>query len=416
VSECGWAGLAELPGDQLWLNGDISVRVASHELGHNMGVHHASALACPGAAVGDGCTTYEYGDPFSTMGTSTRRMAGWHLQQLGYMQPSNVVSVNSAGSYTIRSTLTQTTQPQLLKIPRSSTSSRQEYYYVDLRERGGVFDAFSLTDPAVGGVTIRIGNDRTVLRQSKLIDTTPDSIPGTTADFNDAPLAPERTFYDGNVSIKTISVGGGVATVDVSWSSAPPDLEPPSAPAELSGADDGSGIDLRWSPSTDNVGVEGYRVKRDGHTIATVAGTTYRDTDTREWRVFTYCVEAFDAAGNVAPSGYCVSPARFSLPVDDPVIVPPADTVAPTVTIRSPGRGAVLRRRATVRAVSADDRRVVAMQMLVDGRRVASSRGRSINVAWQLKRVKPGRHRVTIVARDAAGNSGERSVAVRVRR
>src|SRR4051794_15881014 len=35
-SDCGWAGLAELPGDQLWLNGDISVRVASHELGHNM--------------------------------------------------------------------------------------------------------------------------------------------------------------------------------------------------------------------------------------------------------------------------------------------------------------------------------------------------------------------------------------------
>ena len=52
VSECGWGGLAELPGDQLWLNGDISVRVASHELGHNMGVHHASALACPREAIG----------------------------------------------------------------------------------------------------------------------------------------------------------------------------------------------------------------------------------------------------------------------------------------------------------------------------------------------------------------------------
>ena len=44
--DCNWAGLAELPGDQLWLNGDITTRVASHELGHNMGVHHAASLRC----------------------------------------------------------------------------------------------------------------------------------------------------------------------------------------------------------------------------------------------------------------------------------------------------------------------------------------------------------------------------------
>ncbi|MEA2444400.1 MAG: hypothetical protein QOJ12_1692 [Thermoleophilales bacterium] len=419
LSDCGWAGLAELPGNQLWLNGDISVRVASHELGHNMGVHHASALACPGAAVGNGCTTYEYGDPFDTMGTSTRRMAGWHLQQLGYMQPSNLVNVNSAGSYTIRSTLTQTTQPQLLKIPRVSSSSRQEYYYVDLRERGGVFDTFSLTDPAVTGVTIRIGNDRNVLRQSKLIDTTPDSVASTMADFNDAPLAAGRTFYDGNLSIKTTSVAGGVATVDVTWTSTAPDLEPPTAPVGLTGTDDGAGIDLSWSPSTDNVGVAGYRVKRDGQTVATVTGTTFRDANTSDWHVFTYCVEAFDAAGNVAATRYCVQTARYTPPVVEPpvvIVAPPPDTVVPTVTIRSPGSGAVLRRRATVRAISTDDRAVVGMQMLVDGKLVASSRSGSINVAWQLGRVKPGRHTVTIVARDAAGNSGRRSVAVRVQR
>jgi hypothetical protein len=381
-----------------------------------MGVHHASALACPGAAVGDGCTTYEYGDPFSTMGNATRRMAGWHLQQLGYMQPSNVVDVTSAGSYTIRSTLTRTTEPQLLKIPRTSTGTRPEYYYVDLRAGGGVFDTYSPIDPAVNGVTIRIGNDRTVMRQSKLIDTTPDSVTSTMADFNDAPLAVGRSFYDGNLSIKTTAVGGGAATVDVSWTGPAPDLAAPSAPAGLSGTDDGAGIELRWSPSTDNVGVEGYRVKRDGQTIAAVKGTGYRDTNTSEWRVFTYCVEAFDAAGNAATSQYCVQPARYSPPPAIPVAPAPADTVAPSVTIRSPGSGARLRRRATVRAVGSDDRSVVRMEMLVDGKLVASSSSGSISVAWQLRRVKPGRHTVMIVARDAAGNSGSRSVAVRVRR
>ncbi|MEA2390087.1 MAG: hypothetical protein QOK31_196 [Solirubrobacteraceae bacterium] len=52
-SSCNWAGLGELPGSQTWLNGDISVRVAAHELGHNFGLHHASNYYCTsnGAAV-----------------------------------------------------------------------------------------------------------------------------------------------------------------------------------------------------------------------------------------------------------------------------------------------------------------------------------------------------------------------------
>jgi hypothetical protein len=53
-SSCnGWAGLGELPGRQSWMNGNISTRVVTHELGHNMGLHHASSLSCTagGAAV-----------------------------------------------------------------------------------------------------------------------------------------------------------------------------------------------------------------------------------------------------------------------------------------------------------------------------------------------------------------------------
>src|SRR4051794_13562634 len=64
-SSCGgWAGLGELPGSQTWLNGDISVRVAAHELGHNMGLHHASSYACTNAGtpvtLGPSCTQNEY--------------------------------------------------------------------------------------------------------------------------------------------------------------------------------------------------------------------------------------------------------------------------------------------------------------------------------------------------------------------
>jgi hypothetical protein len=402
-----------------------------------MGVHHAAALACPGAAVAaSGCDTHEYGDPFSSMGSTTRRMAGWHLQQLGYTQPSNVRPVTSSGTYTIRTTLTQTSEAQILKIPRASSRWRPEYYYVDLRASGGVFDNFGLTSPIVNGVTIRIGNEPNVLRQSKLIDTTPDSYSNTLSDFQDAPLAVGRTFHDGAVGITTRSIAGGVATVDVSWSSVAPDSQPPTAPANLVGHDDGGGITLSWSPSTDNVGVAGYRVKRDGATIATVAATNHRDTALAAGRVYTYCVEAFDAAGNATPSAYCTVPARHVAPAPvspppppastppptsapDPRHSPPAkprDKVRPRVTIRSPGRNAKLRRRAVVRAKAADNGKVMRMDLIVDGRLVATKRSSSLNVAWRLKRVKPGRHTLTVVAYDAGGNQGRRSIAVRVKR
>ena len=82
-------------------------------------------------------------------------------------------------------------------------------------------------------MTIRIGNDRNVLRQSKLIDTTPDSYSNTLTDFKDAPLAVGRTFTDGNVAITTQSIAGGVATVGVTWGGPAPDTQPPSAPANL---------------------------------------------------------------------------------------------------------------------------------------------------------------------------------------
>ena len=59
---------------------------------------------------------------------------------------------------------------------------------------------------------------------------------------------------------------------------------------------------LSWKASTDNVGVAGYRIYRNGQLVATVTGLTWTDDNNlRRRTTFTWAIEAFDAAGNVSP-------------------------------------------------------------------------------------------------------------------
>jgi hypothetical protein len=79
------------------------------------------------------------------------------------------------------------------------------------------------------------------------------------------------------------------------------DTEPPTQPTNLSAsALSSSRIDLAWDASTDNVGVEGYRVYRDEAQIASVTETSYSDTGLAPSNSYSYQVQAFDAAGNTS--------------------------------------------------------------------------------------------------------------------
>ena len=80
-----------------------------------------------------------------------------------------------------------------------------------------------------------------------------------------------------------------------------PDLEAPTVPADLVPASvTATQVDLSWTASTDNVGVAGYTVYRDGTQLAEVAGnaTSYSDASVSASTSYSYTVDAFDAAGN----------------------------------------------------------------------------------------------------------------------
>jgi hypothetical protein len=84
------------------------------------------------------------------------------------------------------------------------------------------------------------------------------------------------------------------------------DTKAPSAPKNLTLQQldpyEGPQVVLDWDPSTDNVGVVGYRIYRDGVEVNTVADGSSDDTDRgfAMGRKYRYAVRAYDAAGNLS--------------------------------------------------------------------------------------------------------------------
>ncbi|MEW6486934.1 MAG: Ig-like domain-containing protein, partial [Thermodesulfobacteriota bacterium] len=77
----------------------------------------------------------------------------------------------------------------------------------------------------------------------------------------------------------------------------------PTAPSNLAGRRraDSRQVALSWTASTDNIGVTGYRIYRDGQEVATSAVASFVDVLPTADLVCEYRVTAFDAAGNESP-------------------------------------------------------------------------------------------------------------------
>lgn len=77
------------------------------------------------------------------------------------------------------------------------------------------------------------------------------------------------------------------------------DSQAPTVPTNLAGTVvSSSQINLAWTASTDNVGVTGYKIFRNGSQIATSATNTYYDTGLSPGTSYSYTVSAYDAANN----------------------------------------------------------------------------------------------------------------------
>jgi fibronectin type 3 domain-containing protein len=303
VDACPWGGLGSVFGAHSWINGKVKMNlyVATHELGHNFGAHHAATLRCTQGgsrvAFSKSCTSDEYGDPFDIMGgngsySSTFHVNNWHRRQIGALTTADQQTVTLNGNYTLAAAQLAGGTPRILRVARPSG----DFYYLEYRRPYGLFDPFSSTAPVVNGVSIRIAPDTRRI-PSQLIDTTPE-----TTTFNDAALAAGRTFTDlvNGITITTLSTSSTSASVRVQVG---PDVVPPSAPGGLTATiSSPSSIALAWTEATDDLEVAGYIVRRNGQQIANLAGLSHVDTNLVQGTTYGYTVAAYDRAGNVGPA------------------------------------------------------------------------------------------------------------------
>ena len=87
-----------------------------------------------------------------------------------------------------------------------------------------------------------------------------------------------------------------------------PDTVAPSVPTGLVATPvSTTQINLSWNASTDNVGVTGYQVFRNGQQIATTTTTSFSNTGLTPATTYQYAVRASDAAGNTSALTTAVS-------------------------------------------------------------------------------------------------------------
>jgi hypothetical protein len=180
------------------------------------------------------------------------------------------------------------------------------------------------------------------------------------------------------------------------------DTTPPSVPAGLTAtAASNTQVNLSWTASTDNVGVTGYKVFRNGVLVGTSPVTSYQDTtgllgDT----AYSYAVSAYDAAGNTSATSPSVS-----------LMLIVGNGSGVSVTINSPSNGTAIKGNGSVNiAVSANT--TSSLTITADSNALAHCpSATSCATTWQGKKISRGTH---VIGGIAANKNGQASKSVTI--
>ncbi|GGR98054.1 hypothetical protein GCM10010169_48290 [Micromonospora fulviviridis] len=169
---------------------------------------------------------------------------------------------------------------------------------------GAVGLAWDAATDNVGAARYRVFRDGSLLAETSSGETFVDETVGTA-----------RTSY--TYLVAAVDGAGNVSGPSEPVSVTTPDADPPTLPTDLQAAAAGPNrVELSWGAATDDSGVAGYRVYRDGTAIATTTGQTFTDTTALSETSYSYTVSAFDGAGNSSGPG---APAAVTTPAVTPI-------------------------------------------------------------------------------------------------
>jgi chitodextrinase len=203
----------------------------------------------------------------------------------------------------------------------------------------------------------------------------------------------------------TTSTGVAVTVSNTATS----DTTPPSVPSGLRAtAFSSSQINLSWSASTDNVGVAGYKVYRNGTLVAALGNVlAYQDTNLAANTSYFYTVSSSDAAGNTSLQSAPTTATTQSSTSGD------ADTTAPSVSI-SPN-GGIASGVVTLTISSSDNSGTVSrVELYKDGALVGSNTGSTYSYSWNTTSETSGTHTIGARAYDPSSNAGSATAAFSV--
>lgn len=214
--------------------------------------------------------------------------------QLGSIDNSTSASGGYSDYTSISTDLTKGSSNTITITPTWTGTTYNEGYavWIDFNQNGDFGDsgelvwskAASKTSPVSGTFTVPSGavNGATRMR--------------VTMKYNGIPTQCE-TFSYGEVEDYTVNITSGTA-----------DTQAPSAPTSLAASGTtSSGTSLSWNASSDNVGVTGYDVYRDGSFLTSVTSTSYSVTGLSANTTYSFYVKATDDAGNVSSKSNTIS-------------------------------------------------------------------------------------------------------------
>jgi len=153
-------------------------------------------------------------------------------------------------------------------------------------------------------LTWSVSNDNVGVAGYKVYRSSVEIGSSTIASYTDSSLNPNTIYcytvkaYDAKGNLSNAQTESCAKTSEIISHS---DASAPSSPSNLiATALSNNRIDLKWTASTDDVGVAGYKIFRGNEEIGSSVTTTYSDTNLDPITSYCYSVKAYDAVGNIS--------------------------------------------------------------------------------------------------------------------